>query len=108
MAASRRTKLLTLLAVMLSYLKARDFVLQRAEVVGRRIGPRWLGMVAWHILNLYSRIAGVRNISEISDNPDKLDPSKRYLIVWHPHGFIAWSALFIASRMAVLGHPHGR
>jgi len=55
-----------------------------------------------------SELSGVKLASEGGPGLDCLYPSQRYLIVWHPHGFVAWSALFIVSRMAVLGHPHGR
>lgn len=91
-----------------SYLEARRRVLVRAEETGERIGPRWLALLAWQFLNKFSEFMGVRLASEDGEGLTMLDPSKRYLIVWHPHGFLAWSAMFIVSRMAVVGHPHGR
>mmetsp|Transcript_33644 Transcript_33644/g.73622 ORF Transcript_33644/g.73622 Transcript_33644/m.73622 type:complete len:328 (-) Transcript_33644:115-1098(-) len=106
MAISRGRQLLALVAFYAAYLDIRNRILARAEKAGTRIGPRWLGLFAWNLLHGWSRLMGVRLASENSF--DHLDPSKRYLIVWHPHGFIAWSALFIVSRMAIMGHPHGR
>lgn len=90
------------------YLNIRSRVLHSAERAGERIGPQWLGLLSWRIMNLFSRLVGVRLASEGGEGLGALDPAKRYLIVWHPHGFIAWSAMFIVSRMAILGHPHGR
>jgi len=90
------------------YTQARDRLLRHAEESGDRVGPRWLGMATWRLLNKMSELVGVKFASEGGPGLDCLDPAQRYLIVWHPHGFIAWSALFIVSRMAVLGHPHGR
>jgi len=95
-------------AVYAVYMQARHRLLRLAEERGDRVGPRWLGMATWRLLNKMSELTGVKLGSEGGPGLDCLDPSQRYLIVWHPHGFIAWSALFIVSRMAVVGHPHGR
>lgn len=103
-----RRRLIVAATVYTLYLEARRRLLQHAERQNVRIGPRWLGLLAWRLLDAYSRLVGVRLASESGDGLHNLDPSRRYLIVWHPHGFIAWSALFVVSRMAVLGHPHGR
>mmetsp|Transcript_8108 Transcript_8108/g.25233 ORF Transcript_8108/g.25233 Transcript_8108/m.25233 type:complete len:345 (-) Transcript_8108:105-1139(-) len=103
-----KARLLAFAALSASYLEARRRLLARAEKQGTRIGPRWLGLLAWRFLNGFSELVGVRLASEGGEGLGKLDPERRYLIVWHPHGFLAWSALFIVSRMAVAGHPHGR
>mmetsp|Transcript_31112 Transcript_31112/g.88863 ORF Transcript_31112/g.88863 Transcript_31112/m.88863 type:complete len:348 (+) Transcript_31112:72-1115(+) len=98
---------LALAALCASYLQARSALLKRAEKAGARIGPKSLGLLAWKFLYRFSQLVGVDLASEGGEGLQHLDPSKRYLIVWHPHGFLAWSAMFILSRFAVLGHPHG-
>lgn len=100
--------MLALTALCASYLEARRRLLAYAEKKGTRLGPKWLGLLAWRFLNKFSELNGVRLASEGGEGLKNLDPARRYLIVWHPHGFIAWSALFIVSRMAVEAHPHGR
>ncbi|CAE8590058.1 unnamed protein product, partial [Polarella glacialis] len=87
--------------------EARRRLLEDAEKTGRRIGPRWLGLWTNKFVYAWSSLAGVKLASEGGEGLTALDSSRRYMIVWHPHGFIAWSALFVASRMAVQGHPHG-
>lgn len=101
-------RVLALTALCLSYLEARKRVLAQAEKGGLRIGPKWLGLLAWRFLNSFSELVGVRMASEGGAGLKLLDPARRYLIVWHPHGFLAWTPLFIVSRMAVVAHPHGR
>lgn len=103
-----RGKILAASALGLAYMEARRRLLDDAERRAVRIGPKWLGVLAWQFLHGWSRLMGVRLASEKGEGLDLIDPARRYLIVWHPHGFIAWSALFIVSRMAVIGHPHGR
>merc|ERR1719339_705641 len=58
------------------------------------------------MLSKFSTLLGVEFCSEGGEGLSKLDPSRRYMIVWHPHGFIAWTAMFLVSKMAVEGHPH--
>jgi len=103
-----RNKALAFAALAATYMEARRRVLANAEETASRIGPRWLGLLAWKFLYGYSKIMGVQLASEEGASLDKIDPKTRYLIVWHPHGFIAWSALFMVSKFAVEGHPHGR
>eukprot|EP00401_Gymnodinium_catenatum_P007397 CAMPEP_0117597004 /NCGR_PEP_ID=MMETSP0784-20121206/74622_1 /TAXON_ID=39447 /ORGANISM="" /LENGTH=307 /DNA_ID=CAMNT_0005399339 /DNA_START=50 /DNA_END=975 /DNA_ORIENTATION=+ len=50
----------------------------------------------------------VRVASEGGEGLHMIDKTRRYMITWHPHGFLAWSSLFIVSKMAVFGHPVGR
>eukprot|EP00927_Polykrikos_kofoidii_P046375 TRINITY_DN40609_c0_g1_i1.p1 TRINITY_DN40609_c0_g1~~TRINITY_DN40609_c0_g1_i1.p1 ORF type:complete len:343 (-),score=45.12 TRINITY_DN40609_c0_g1_i1:78-1106(-) len=100
--------LLGTVAVYAVYLEARKRLLANAENQGTRIGPRWLGLLAWRCLNAYSEFVGVKLASNGGDGIEAVDPAKRYMIVWHPHGFISWSALFVVSRMAIEGRPHGR
>jgi len=91
-----------------AYVEIRRRLLRQAEKEGRRIGPRWMGTLAWKLASSWSDFVGVKMASESGDGLDELDPARRYLIVWHPHGFLAWSPFFILSNMAVRGHPHGR
>lgn len=95
-------------ALCLSYLEARKRLLEFAEREGCRIGPRWAGLLTWRLAYAFSELVGVRLASESGEGLHALVPSRRYLIVWHPHGFFAWSAVFVVSRMAVVGHPHGQ
>lgn len=104
----QRGRLLAVAALCASYLEARRQLLAHLEKQGTRLGPKWLGLLAWQFLNRCSELLGVRLASEGGRGLECMDPKRRYLIVWHPHGFLAWSALFIVSRMAVEGHPHGR
>lgn len=102
-----RSKVVLALALAAAYVEVRSRVLEAAERDGGRIGPQWLGLAAWRCLYAWSCLVGVRLASERGDI-EGLDPQRRYMIAWHPHGMLAWSALFIVSRMAVVGHPHGR
>lgn len=104
----RAGKAAVAIAAYAAFLQARSRVLTRAEKEGRRIGPKSLGLFSNRLLNIFSELVGVRLASEGGEGLGKLDAARRYLIVWHPHGFIAWSAMFIVSRMAILGHPTGR
>lgn len=96
----------TVVAVYAAYSWAFRQVLADAEARGCRVGPRWLGLLVGWLLNAYSEFVGVRIASEYVE--EELDPSQRYMIVWHPHGCLAWSAMFLLGRKAVLGQPHGR
>lgn len=91
-----------------AYAKVFRWLLAGAKSRGARLGPRWLGVYAWTLFNSWSRLVGVRLVSEGGEGLKLVDPARRYMIVWHPHGFIAWAPSFICGRMAVTGHPHGR
>lgn len=104
----RNRRILTLAALCATYLEGRRRLLARVERDGTRLGPRWLGLLAAWFLNKYSELNGVRLASEGGEGLQMLDPARRYMIVWHPHGFLAWSAMFIVPKMAIMGHPHGR
>lgn len=101
-------KMLFASGLLATYLGIRGRILQAAERDATEIGPLWLRLLAQKCLYAWSRLMGVRTASEGGEGLYTYDPAKRYLIIWHPHGFLAWSALFIMSRMAVTGHPHGR
>mmetsp|Transcript_4344 Transcript_4344/g.10656 ORF Transcript_4344/g.10656 Transcript_4344/m.10656 type:complete len:318 (+) Transcript_4344:34-987(+) len=107
---ARRPKLLAVTACVgyALYCRLRNWVLTNAERNGQRIGPRWLGLLAFNILNGWSRLNGVKMASEAGEGLKHMDPNRQYMIVWHPHGFLAWAALFVVSKMAVMGHPMGR
>jgi len=95
-------------ALCAAYFEARRRILSKAQADATRIGPRWLGSMTAAMLNKFSTLLGVEFCSEGGEGLSKLDPSRRYMIVWHPHGFIAWTAMFLVSKMAVEGHPHGQ
>uniref|UniRef100_A0A7S1F4Z8 Acyltransferase n=1 Tax=Noctiluca scintillans TaxID=2966 RepID=A0A7S1F4Z8_NOCSC len=94
------------LASVYAWTKARAFLLARAEKSGTRVGPEYLGWFTSWLLYRYSLLMGVRLASENDFTP--LDDAKKYMIVWHPHGFLAWGAMFIFGKMAVTGQPGGR
>jgi len=98
----------TAAALYAAYSLACRQVLARAEASASRVGPRWLGMLAQAAFRRFSHLVGVRLASEGGEDVDGLDPAKRYMIVWHPHGFLAWSALFFLGEKAILGEPTGR
>mmetsp|Transcript_75779 Transcript_75779/g.180032 ORF Transcript_75779/g.180032 Transcript_75779/m.180032 type:complete len:323 (+) Transcript_75779:68-1036(+) len=105
---TRLKKVAVLAVIYAAYCQLRSMLLTNAERHCRRIGPQWLGLLAFNILNGWSRLNGVDLVSEGGEGYKDLDPKRQYMIVWHPHGFLAWAALFVVSKMAVLGHPTGR
>lgn len=90
------------------YLKARELVVARAVERGERVGPTWLGMLAFRLTSAYSHLMGVRVASEGGDGLAMVGPDRRHLIVWHPHGLLAWSPAFLLPRLAIQSEPHGR
>lgn len=98
----------TAVAVYAAYAFGCRQVLARAEASASRIGPQWLGLLAHAAFSRFSHLVGVRMASEGGVGVDAIDPARRYMIVWHPHGFLAWSAMFFLGEKAVLGKPHGR
>lgn len=103
----KKRVLLALLGYMV-YKLTIDFELQRAHRRATRFGPRWLGTFFLALLKSWSTLVGVRLASDGGLGLSALDHSRRYLIVWHPHGFIAWAAAFFLGQYAVEGRPHGR
>jgi len=83
-------------------------LLSKAEAEARRIGPTWLALAVHRLFQGFSHLVGVRLASEGGAGLEKLDPARRYMIVWHPHGFLAWSAMFFLGKKAVVGEPIGR
>lgn len=83
-------------------------LLSWAEATAQRVGPQWLGLLAYKLLNAFSCFLGVSLGSSDGEGLKHIDPNRRYMIVWHPHGFLAWSALFFLCRFAVAGEPHGQ
>mmetsp|Transcript_28647 Transcript_28647/g.62657 ORF Transcript_28647/g.62657 Transcript_28647/m.62657 type:complete len:343 (+) Transcript_28647:23-1051(+) len=90
------------------YAKLRTTVRKRAERAGTRIGPLWMGKMACWMMESYSNLVGVRLASEGGVGLSLIDRETRYLLVWHPHGFIAWTPTFLVGKMAITGHPIGR
>jgi len=98
---------LTAAALYVGYAWVFRMILARVEAKACRAGPLWLGLLAHRAFSSFSNLVGVRLASEAGGEIAALDPAKRYMIVWHPHGFLAWSAMFFLGEKAVLGHPHG-
>lgn len=72
----------------------------------KRAAPMWLSRLMCKLLRSYSALVGVTVGSNVRAWGEKdLDPERQYMIVWHPHGFYTWTALFLASTYAVEGSP---
>jgi len=100
--------IVTFFALYAAYAWVCRRVLAHAEAKGCRVGPRWLGLAVHRAFSGFSHLVGVRLASEAGEGLAGLDPEKRHMIVWHPHGFLAWSAMFFLGEKAVRGEPHGR
>lgn len=82
-------------------------VLKRAVSRGSSAGPRWLALLLARSSALWSRLMGV-TIKSIEGPGLEADPSRRYMYVWHPHGFVSYVPVMIMGTMAVAGEPHKR
>lgn len=71
------------------------------------IGPRWLARALTSMNATVAWLAGVDIVSVAGPGLDA-DPSRPYMYVWHPHGFVAYCATMLVSGMAVRKQPHGR
>ena len=87
------------------YAGARRHALVRAIANADRIGPEWLGIGTSTVLETFSRLIGARQASDVEMTP--LDARRQHIVVWHPHGFIAWSAMFVLGKYAIKGRPAG-
>lgn len=87
------------------YVGARRRALRRAITSADRLGPQWLGTATCAVLEALSGLIGVRQASDVKMAP--LDAGRPHIVVWHPHGFIAWSATFVLPKYANRGWPAG-
>jgi 2-acylglycerol O-acyltransferase 2 len=89
------------------WLRFRWGVLRRAVKEGRAAGPSWFADLWIKGVEIYANLVGVR-IASMGGPGLKADPSKRYLYVWHPHGFVSYVPSVLMGAMARGGKPHGR
>ena len=52
-------------------------------------------------------LTGVQ-VKSVAGEGLEADPSRPYMYVWHPHGFVAYAATMLVSGMSVRKMPHGR
>ena len=71
------------------------------------LGPRWLARVLTTMNATVAWLAGVE-IGSSAGPGLEADPSRPYVYVWHPHGFVAYAATMLVGGMAVRGRPHRR
>ncbi|CAK9030079.1 unnamed protein product [Durusdinium trenchii] len=88
------------------YVKVKEHILRTLEHEGGRIVPIWVSKMLREALGRYSNFVGVREVS-IGGEGLACDRSRKYMIVWHPHGFITWVPFFIAGRYALDAQPCG-
>lgn len=72
---------------------------------GVTVGPRWLALLACRAMRFLSGLLGVRLVSE--SGAGGCDQSRRYMITWHPHGFIVYCPIFILAEKSIVGTPVG-
>lgn len=89
------------------YRRWRHQLLRSASRECRRVGPLWLGQLAAKLMKSLAGLNGVRTASESGEGL-KSDPTKQYMYVWHPHGFISYVPAHLLAESAVDGKPHGR
>ncbi|CAE8639533.1 unnamed protein product [Polarella glacialis] len=84
----------------------RNKLMRNAIRNGSTVGPRWLAMLACKLMSGFAGINGVRMVSERGHT--EVDRSKRYMITWHPHGFIVYCPIMLLSEKSIVGEPVGR
>jgi len=59
---------------------------------------------------MMSNIAALNGVRIVSESGEglKADPSRNYIYVWHPHGFISYVPSFLFGEKALAGMPHKR
>ncbi|CAJ1390667.1 unnamed protein product [Effrenium voratum] len=87
------------------YVTLKERILRRFEMKGGRAVPLWLARLVLDGLTCYSSFMGVREVSVGGEL--NCDRSKKYMIVWHPHGFITWVPFFLAGKYALDAQPAG-
>lgn len=82
-------------------------LLRRAVRRGGTVGPRWLARLSARSSAVVARV--VSGVTVASSGGEGLAwRGGQLMIVWHPHGFIAYTPSMIMGEWAVAGHPHGR
>lgn len=98
---------LVLSVMYILFLMIRLSLIQSAVKECRAVGPPWLGRLVTSGARLAANLVGVR-IASLQGEGLAADPSKRYMYVWHPHGFVSYVPSFLMGGMARSGEPHAR
>jgi 1-acyl-sn-glycerol-3-phosphate acyltransferase len=67
-------------------------------------GPRWLALLVARLLTALANLIGVRHTVAWADG---LDRSRQHMVIWHPHGALAFSALMIGGLVSLERRPVG-
>lgn len=89
------------------FVRWRIKLMRRCIREGSGFGPAWLQRLAAAFQKFLANINGVKIVSEGGEGM-KADPSRNYIYVWHPHGFISYVPAYLMGGMAIDGKPHGR
>jgi hypothetical protein len=88
-----------------AFLQWRLGVLKRATLRGSPTAPRWLSKLFVWASSLAAWLVGV-HIKSLAGRGLQAE-QRRYLYVWHPHGFVSYVPTFLMGAMAIKGEPHG-
>ena len=89
------------------WLQCRLALLRRAVRRGEDVGPRWLARFSAAASAFIARhVSGVAVAS--FGGAGMAWRGGQVVYVWHPHGFISFTASMIMGGWAVAGRPHGR
>lgn len=88
-----------------AFTQLRLSVLKHSIKIGKPVGPVWLPLLVSKVLRMWSWLMGVNVKSE--NGAEYLDQSRRYMITWHPHGFIVYAPIFLLAEKAIKGEPVG-
>lgn len=80
--------------------------LKRAGDAPSAIEPQWLSLLQCRFLRFYAWCMGVSLKSESGEGMH-CDPSRRYMITWHPHGFVVFCPIFLLAEKSIVGEPQG-
>lgn len=81
-------------------------LLAKAARTNSTIGPQWLALLTCRVLRRFASLIGVNQVSETGH--ENIDRSRRYMITWHPHGFIVFCPILLLAEKSILGEPQGR
>eukprot|EP00444_Apocalathium_aciculiferum_P050349 CAMPEP_0183512994 /NCGR_PEP_ID=MMETSP0371-20130417/11916_1 /TAXON_ID=268820 /ORGANISM="Peridinium aciculiferum, Strain PAER-2" /LENGTH=317 /DNA_ID=CAMNT_0025710161 /DNA_START=89 /DNA_END=1042 /DNA_ORIENTATION=+ len=93
-------------AAYLVFTQLRLRLLEYAIKIGRPVGPMWLPLTVTKVLKIWSWMNGV-NVRSESGEGLECDRSRRYMMTWHPHGFIVYCPIFLMAEKAIRGEPVG-
>mmetsp|Transcript_2793 Transcript_2793/g.7367 ORF Transcript_2793/g.7367 Transcript_2793/m.7367 type:complete len:327 (+) Transcript_2793:75-1055(+) len=93
-------------AVVALWTQWRLATLDRAGHAPSAIEWRWFSLLMCQLLRFYSWVMGVRILSESGEGL-QCDPARRYMITWHPHGFIVYCPIFLLAEHSIRGTPTG-